>query len=286
MLYETPQDWRNANQKRVAFFGMSGLGKTHASNLLRASSDWFHYSVDYRIGTRYMGEHIVDNFKREAMRNPFLRELMLQDSIYIASNITFENLAPLSTYLGKPGDPNKGGIPFKEYVARQRQHRVAEIKATLDAIPFADKAKNIYGYNHFVGDTSGSLCEVVDPTNPEDPVLKPLSQYILPIWLKGTEAHIDTLADRFDKSPKPMYYKEDFLHQTWAEYCDEHDQNEASVDPDQFIRWGYRKLLHHRLPVYEAMAKNWGITIEANDLGRIRDTHDFEGLVADALAMR
>ena len=38
--------------------------------------DWFQYSVDYRIGTRYMDEHIVDNFKREAMGNPFLAELL------------------------------------------------------------------------------------------------------------------------------------------------------------------------------------------------------------------
>jgi hypothetical protein len=87
--------------------------------MLRESGGWFHYSIDYRIGTRYMGEHIVDNFKREAMRNPFLRELLLSDSIYIASNITFDNLAPLSTYLGKPGDPAKGGLSFSEYLRRQ-----------------------------------------------------------------------------------------------------------------------------------------------------------------------
>ena len=36
------------------------------------------------------------------------------DSIYIGSNITFQNLAPLSTYLGKPGDPEKGGLAFEE----------------------------------------------------------------------------------------------------------------------------------------------------------------------------
>ena len=30
---------------------------------------------DYRIGTRYMGEFIEDSFKREAMGNPFLRDL-------------------------------------------------------------------------------------------------------------------------------------------------------------------------------------------------------------------
>jgi hypothetical protein len=166
MIYDTPEDWIRAPHKRVALFGMSGLGKTTVAAMLREEADWFHYSVDFRIGTRYMGEHIVDNFKREAMRVPFLRDLLRSDSIYIASNLTFGNLRPLSTYLGKPGDPEKGGIPFEDYLLRQRQHRAAEIAATRDTLLFIDKARAIYDYDHFVCDTSGSLCEVVDPDDP------------------------------------------------------------------------------------------------------------------------
>ena len=172
---------------------MSGLGKTRIAAMLREEADWFHYSVDFRIGTRYMGEHIVDNFKREAMRNPFLRQLLRSDSIYIASNITFHNLEPLSTYLGKPGDPAKGGIPFDEYLRRQRQHRGAEIAATRDALLFIAKAEEIYGYDHFVCDTSGSLCEVVDPLDPADPVLTDLARATLPVWFRGTEADLEAL---------------------------------------------------------------------------------------------
>ena len=126
MFYPTPDAYLSAPHKRVMLFGMSGLGKTRLSNLLRDAAHWFHYSVDYRIGTRYMGEYISDNFKREAMKVPLLRELLLTDSVYIASNITFDNLAPLSTYLGKPGDASKGGLPFAEYQRRQDQHRLAK----------------------------------------------------------------------------------------------------------------------------------------------------------------
>ena len=97
MIYQSAQDWRDAKHKRVLFYGMSGLGKTHLSNMLRDSGEWFHYSIDYRIGTRYMGELIADNAKAHAMQVPFLRDLLLTDSIYIGSNITFNNLAPVST---------------------------------------------------------------------------------------------------------------------------------------------------------------------------------------------
>ncbi len=283
MIYANAQDWLNAPHKRVALFGMSGLGKTHVSNLLRDGGSWFHYSVDYRIGTRYMGEHIVDNFKHEAMRNPFLRDLLLQDSIYIASNISFQNLAPLSTYLGKPGDPSKGGIPFEDYVLRQRQHAEAERSATLDAIRFIDKAQAIYGYDHFVADTSGSLCEIVEPANGSDPVLSQLAAHLLPVWIRGTDADVDKLVIRFDKNPKPIYYNEAFLREKWAEYGKSKRIAESKIDPDAFIRWGFRELIAHRLPIYQAMAEKWGMTVRAEEVAGIKSPQDFITLIAKAL---
>lgn len=283
MIYSTANDWNAAAHKRVALFGMSGLGKTHLSDMLRDGGEWFHYSVDFRIGTRYMGEHIVDNFKREAMQNPFLRNLLRSDSIYIASNISFENLAPLSTYLGKPGNPELGGIPFEEYIKRQHQHSVAEVAATQDTALFVHKAFDIYGYDHFISDTSGSICEVVDPHNPSDPVLTSLSEAVLPVWIKGADNHADELIRRFAAAPKPMYYSEDFLRAKWTQYLSERALSETSVDPDDFIRWGYAELLQHRLPIYAAMAKNWGVTVDAEKVRDIRDAQDFTALVAKAI---
>jgi hypothetical protein len=113
LLYDSPDAWLSAPEKRLTVFGMSGLGKTRLATLMRDQGDWFHYSIDYRIGTAYMGEHITDNLKRQAMRVPFLADLLSSDSIYIGSNITFGNLAPLSTFLGKPGDVAKGGVAVR-----------------------------------------------------------------------------------------------------------------------------------------------------------------------------
>jgi len=283
MLYSSTKDWRNAKAKKVMLFGMSGLGKTHISEILRDHGDWFHYSVDYRIGTRYMGEHIADNFKREAMRNPFLADLLRADAIYIASNLKFSDLSPLSTYLGKPGDPTKGGIPFDEYLRRQRLHRDAEINAMKDTVHFIQRAKDLYDYDNFICDTSGSVAEVVDARDANDPVMSLISQHLLPVWIEGNDDHIDVLVERFNKAPKPMYYPEKFLIACWDQYLAEQSVAPDKVDPDDFIRFGYKHLLSDRLPRYRAIAQKWGITVKADEMHSVKTTEDFYKVISNAL---
>ncbi len=282
MIYPTAADWYAADRRRVLLFGMSGLGKTYLANMLRDQALWFHYSIDYRIGTRYMGEFIADNFKREAMKVPLLRELLMTDSVYIASNITFDNLAPLSTYLGKPGNPARGGVPFEEYLRRQAQHREAEIAALLDTPRFIERAYDLYGYTSFVCDSGGSICEVVNPENPEDPVLSALSQNLLLVWLQGSDAHRAELIRRFDRAPKPIYYQPDFLRIVWDDYLRQQNLPESQVDPDAFLRFAYARLLDHRQPRYAAMAR-WGVTVTAEEAAEVRDAEGFTHLIARAL---
>lgn len=282
MLYPTAQDWRAAPRRKVLVFGMSGLGKTHLSSLLRSSGDWFHYSIDYRIGTRYLGEAIVDNAKAEAMKVPFLRDLLLSDSIYIASNITFANLSPVATWLGKPGNPAKGGLPMAEYAARQTAFQDAEIAALQDTGHFAQRAEKLYGYAHFICDTGGSICEWVDGHDCDDALLRTLSDECLLVWIKGDAAHTQELVRRFDKAPKPMAYQPEFLAQVWGEYLSENNCSEGDVDPDTFIRWTYARALSHRQPRYEAMSK-WGVTITPDQIGTLKAESDFVDLIADCL---
>ncbi|MEO0747102.1 MAG: ATPase [Pseudomonadota bacterium] len=285
MIYATPDDWLNAPAKRVLFYGMSGLGKTHLSNMLRADGDWFHYSIDYRIGTRYMGEFITDNAKAEAMKVPFLRDLLMSDSIYIGSNITFNNLTPVSTYLGKPGDPAQGGMAIDEYRRRQDQFRGAEESALADTAYFIERATRLYGYPNFICDTGGSICEWVDGDDPGDPLLTELASHCLLIRLEGNEAHTQELIRRFDRAPKPMCYQPEFLNRAWAEYLSETGETEERVNPDSFIRWTYARALAHRKPRYEAMAK-WGVSVTADEVMGIHSLQDFETLVARALERR
>jgi len=285
MIYTSAEDWRAAPRKRVLFYGMSGLGKTHVSQMLRDAGGWFHYSIDYRIGTRYMGELIVDNAKAHAMRVPFLRDLLLSDSIYIGSNISFHNLAPVSTYLGKPGDPEKGGMPIAEYRRRQEQFRQAEINALMDTGYFIERAERLYGYPHFICDTGGSICEWVDGDDPADPLLTELSRHCLLVHIEGSEAHTAELIRRFDRAPKPMAYQPEFLDAAWTEYVAEAGCAEAEVDPDAFIRWAYARALAHRQPRYERMAK-WGVRVSADEVANATDAAGFEALIAAAIDRR
>lgn len=285
MLYKSAKEWRAAPHKRVLFFGMSGLGKTYLSNMLRDAGTWFHYSIDYRIGTRYMGEYITDNAKAEAMKVPFLRELLLSDSIYIGSNLSFHNLTPVSTYLGKPGDPAKGGMPIDEYRRRQEQFKRAEIQALLDTAHFIRRSELIYGYPNFICDTGGSICEWADGTDPNDPILTELSEHTLLIWIEGNEAHTQELIRRFDKAPKPMAYQPEFLYSAWSEYLSKNKCSESDVDPDAFIRWTYARALAHRQPRYEAMAK-WGVTVKAEALTGCTGEAAFVDIIARALEDR
>jgi hypothetical protein len=283
MKFSSGDDFHNLPRKAVTVLGMSGVGKTTLAALLR-DNGWFHYSVDYRIGTRYMGEHIVDNFKQEAMKNPFLGQLLLTDSIYICSNITFDNLAPLSTYMGKPGDPAKGGIPFAEYKRRQAQHRDAEIAALRDVPNFISRAKHIYGYENFICDSGGSLCEVVNADDNNDPVLSELARSTLLLYIEGTPEHLSMLVQRFRKNPKPMYYQPAFLDAKWEEYKALHKiRNDDAVDPDGFAVWGFEQLLHHRLPLYQKIAKNFGYTVRMSDIPAVTSLASFENLIATAI---
>ena len=283
MIYKNKKDWETSTNKRVSLLGMSGLGKTKLSNMLQSTFSWFHYSVDYRIGTRYLDEHIVDNFKQEAMKNVFLRDLLLSDSIYISSNLNFNNLSPLSTYLGKPGSEDHGGIDFYLYKKRQKQHREAEILSVMDTNKFIEKSNNIYAYQNFVCDTSGSICEVVNPEDPNDPLLNHLSKNTLIILIEGNKKHKDQLIKRFKANPKPIYYNENFLTEKWSNFKNMNNVDNKNVDPDKFILYCFEDLLDHRIPIYDSIAKNWGITVNADDISKVKNEKDFINLVSNYL---
>lgn len=268
--------WEN---KRITLLGMSGVGKTRLSNILRRGN-WFHYSGDYRIGTRYLDEAILDNIKQQAMTIPFLRDLLRSDSIYIRNNITVDHLKPVSTFMGKLGNPELGGLSLSEFKRRQNLHREAEIAAFKDVPEFIRKAQTIYGYQHFVNDAGGSLCELDDPQ-----VLRILDEHTLILYIKASEKDERELIRRAEADPKPLYYREAFLDEQLAIYMRERGLHYvALIDPDDFVRWVFPHLFYARIPRYEAIAATYGYTVTTDEVSQVQSEDDFLALIERAVA--
>ena len=78
-----------------------------------------------------------------------------------------------------------------EFKRRQKLHHHAEVAAMKDVPEFIDKAKDIYGYNHFINDAGGSVCELDSPD-----VLETLAKHTLIIYIKIPTALEQTIIER------------------------------------------------------------------------------------------
>lgn len=275
----TPADFRAWKNKSVTLLGMSGVGKTHLAMRLRRDN-WFHYSGDYRIGTRYLDEPILDLVKRQAMQVPFLRDLLRRDWIHIENNIEVDDLGSVLSFVGKLGDPERGGVSLGEFTARQAMYRDAEIGAMRDVPAFIRKAHEIYGYENFVNDVGGSLCELDTPE-----VIELLAANTLILYIRATNGDEErTLLERTRSDPKPLYFRPEFLTRELALYLRDHGlAYAAEMDPDEFTRWIFPRLYAERVPRYEAIAAPHGYTVTAREAADVRDERDFVELVCSAI---
>jgi hypothetical protein len=275
----TVEAFRSWPHKCVTLLGMSGVGKTYLSAMLRRN-DWFHYSGDYRIGTRYLDEHILDLVKAHAMRDPFLRDLLRSDWIFIRNNIKVDDLGPVLSFVGKLGNPELGGLPLAEFSRRQALYREAEIAAMLDVPVFIRKAQDIYGYAHLVNDVGGSLCELEEPR-----VIDLLAEHSLILYIRVPEVDEIKLIQRAQADPKPLYYRPEFLRTAVKDYLEVRGlEYVAQVDPNDFTRWVFPRLFHSRVPRYEAIARPYGYTVSSEEVSQVRDERDFLQLLETAIA--
>lgn len=274
----TVEEFRAWKNKKVTLLGMSGVGKSYLSTTLRGKN-WFHYSGDYRIGTRYLDEPILDMIKQQAMQVPFLKELLRNDWIHIRNNIKVNDLGPVLSFVGKLGNPTRGGVELAEFIERQAIYRQAEIDAMLDVPKFINKAQQIYGYPHFVNDVGGSLCDL-----DEAGIIESLIDCSLILYIQVTnQQQQDVLIERAQSSPKPLYYRPEFLSEYLQKYFDETGlEYAAQIDPDDFARWVFPHLFRSRIPRYDAIAKH-GYTVTSDEVAQIRNEEDFLILLETAI---
>ena len=243
-------------------------------------SQWFHFSGDYRIGTRYLDEPILDMIKQQAMKVPFLNELLKNDWIYIRNNIKVHDLGPVLSFVGKLGNPELGGIELEDFVKHQSLYRDAEIATMFDVPDFIEKSQSIYGYKHFINDVGGSLCELDEPG-----VIETLAEHSLMLYIKVTnKEEEEKLIARAQSAPKPLYYRAEFLQEQLAIYLKENDmQFAAQMDPDEFTRWVFPRLFHSRIPRYEEIARQ-GYTVTSEEVSKVKNEDDFLKLLETAIA--
>lgn len=272
------EEFAQSTNKRLTLLGMSGVGKTHLSKLLSTDDKWYHYSSDYRIGAKYLNDAIVGNIKQKIRQNGCLAELLDNDSIGIENRITSDNLSSVSSFLGKVGNPEQDGLPIDEFTKRQALHQKAEVNTMLDVAEFIKKSQQ-QGFAHFINDAGGSLCELDDDT-----VYKALAENTLILYIRASKSNESALIERAKTHPKPLYYQQDFLQVQLAIFLQENQLTYvAQINPDDFVRWIFPRLLEHRIPKYEAIAEQYGYTIDSEDLYQCSGADEVFALINEAL---
>src|SRR5690606_20742314 len=122
-----------------------------------------------------------------------------------------------------------------------------------------EKAESIYGYKHFINDAGGSVCELEDPET-----IRILAEHTLILYIKTTPELEHLLIERARREPKPLYYREAFLDRQLAVFMTEKGYvSVEEIPPDEFVSWVFPHLFRARVPNYQAIADEYGYTVDA-----------------------
>jgi hypothetical protein len=257
---------------------MSGVGKTHLAKLIGENGRWYHFSGDYHIGATYLKNEIINNIAKKMKQDPWLQNLLDNESISVNSQVTFDNLEPISAFLGKVGNPEEGGLAIDEFIRRQKLFLEAEIKAMYDVPDFIKQSQQS-GYDNFINDAGGSLCELGDTK-----LYQLLAKNTLFVYIKTTKDVERILIERSKNQPKPVYYNPDFFESALTTYLEKNSlEYVAQISPDAFVRWVFPKLIEDRIGKYQALADQYGCTIKSDDLHQCHSADDVINLIAQSL---
>lgn len=257
--------------KVFIFIGLSGVGKTSLARKL-SNENWFHYSVDYRIWTHYLGDELNDYLKKLAMQNPILQNLLKKDAITVEHRVHFDNLLATSLFMGMLGNPELAGSTLSDFNVRMKKHADAEVAAMQDMVAFKERSKELYGYPNLIVDASGSVCEIINPDDDDDQTLQLLNSFGTTIYLRASAAHKEELLRRAAIDPKPIYYRPEFLDEHIPGLLKTHSVSSVTeLDPKEVGAYLYPRLLEARIERYEKIAKKTGVIIEMDEAIEIQN---------------
>ncbi len=134
-------------------------------------------------------------------------------------------------------------------------------------------------FNNFINDAGGSLCELDN-----DNVYQNLAEHSTILYIKASKANEAALIKRAQTHPKPLYYQAEFLKTQLNTYLKENKLiYVAQINPDDFVRWVFLRLLAHRIPKYETIASQYGYTIDSEDLYQCKNANEVYELINGAL---
>jgi len=71
-----------------------------------------------------------------------------------------------------------------------------------------------------------------------------------------------------------------------SEMCIRDRISTDQIDPDEFVSWVFPELFKSRIPRYEAIAQQYGYTVNGDDVAKVRNEEDFMQLIAQAIAQQ
>ena len=238
--------------------GMSGIGKSWLTSRMSSNGQWRRIIIDAEIQSRYLEAELNATFQSEISVCPMLTRMISMGALTLDLERHAETLAPLIAWLGMPGNPVHGGIPFKEHKRRQRAHYDAERRALEDLLSMEHEPET-----PLLVDTSGSFCEVLSI---DDPLFARLAARFRFVSIRESDALVDILISRFHKCPKPIFYPHEVLESFWQAFLVETGTSEHEIVPTDFAQWAYERLIDLRRAKYANIADATGIAIDAERL--------------------
>ncbi len=273
------KEFRDWTHKSITLLGMSGVGKTCLAHVLRRHN-WFHYSIDYRIGTRYLDEAILDNIKLQAMQIPSCATCCARTPFTSATTHRGQSQArvELSRQAGQPR--GKGASTSWNSSAARPCTGTAEIEALKDSSGLYRKGPRDLRLHRTSSMMPAAAC--ASWTTPR--CIQTLDEHTLILYIKATEADAQELIHRAEEDPKPLYYRDEFLDEQLESY-----KRERGIEYVALDRSGRLRALGLPAPVLfppaalQSIAERYGYTVTTTELAQVKNERRLSGVGEKAL---